>query len=83
VAPPTDVKTSEKKRLRVIWIGISGMWLFLFGVGGCAHSRWETRAQAARIGYTLHPWAIVVGLAMTISGFVIAMMEKKRFDAQR
>ena len=74
---------SQKKTIRAVWAAIFGMFVFLFGIGGCEHSRWETRAEAARIGYKLHPWAIIAGLVITIGGFVIAKREKKLFDSQR
>jgi hypothetical protein len=44
------------------------MYLAAYGSAALEHSRWETRAEAARIVNVYHPWAIVVGLAMVVVG---------------
>jgi hypothetical protein len=77
-----DVKASQRKGLRAVWAGIGGMYLFVFGIGGCQHSRWETREQAAKIVTHYHPWVAVIGAAVTIIGFVIAKREKDRFKSE-
>jgi hypothetical protein len=75
-----DVRASQKKGLRAVWCGIAGLYVFLFGIGGCQHSRWETRAQAAKIVTHYHPWVAVIGAIVAVVGFVIAKREKDRFS---
>ena len=59
-------------RRAIYWPGflvfVAGMYLAAYGSAGCQHSRWETRAEAARIVNVYHPWAIILGLAMVIVG---------------
>jgi hypothetical protein len=42
--------------------------LAAYGAAACQHSRWESRAEAARIVNVYHPWAIVLGVGMVIVG---------------
>jgi hypothetical protein len=79
---PTDAKASQKKGLHAVWLGIAGLYVFLFGIGACQHSRWETRAQSAQIVTHYHPWVAAFGAIVTIVGFVIAKREKDRFKAR-
>ena len=59
-------------RRTIRWPGflvfVVGMYLAAYGSAALEHSRWETRAEAARIVNVYHPWAIVVGLAMVVVG---------------
>ena len=66
------MKRYNNKRRTISWpafsVFVAGMYLAAYGGAGCQHSRWETRAEAARIVNVYHPWAIVLGLAMAIVG---------------
>jgi hypothetical protein len=69
VTRSTDVRASQKKGVRAVWLGIIGLYVFVFGIGGCQHSRWETRAQAARTVTHYHPWMAAVGAIVAAVGF--------------
>jgi hypothetical protein len=66
------VKRSDNNRRTIRWpafsVFVGGMYLAAYGSAACQHSRWETRAEAARIVNVYHPWAIVLGLAMVVVG---------------
>jgi hypothetical protein len=66
------VRRSNSQRRTICWpafsVFVGGMYLAAYGIAACQHSRWETRAEAARIVNVYHPWAIVLGLAMVIVG---------------
>ena len=66
------MRGSYNKRRTIRWPGysvfVAGMFLAAYGSAALEHSRWETRAEAARIVNVYHPWAIVVGIAMVVVG---------------
>ena len=63
---------SHNNRRTIRWpafsVFIGGMYLAAYGAAACQHSRWESRAEAARIVNVYHPWAIVLGVGMVIVG---------------
>ncbi len=77
-----SVKRYNNKRRTIPWPAFSvfvvGMYLAAYGSAGCQHSRWETRAEAARIVNVYHPWAIVLGLAIAIVGLWYARTGSER-----
>ena len=79
---PADTRASQKKVLRAFWVGIAGLYAFIFGIGGCQHSRWETHAEAARIVTHYHPWIAAFGAIVAVVGFVVAKREKNRFKEE-
>ena len=74
-----DLRASQKKGARAVWLGIMGLYVFVFGIGGCQHSRWETRAQASQIVTHYHPWIAALGAIVAVVGFVMAKREKDRY----
>jgi hypothetical protein len=66
------VKRSDNKPRTIRWpafsVFVGGMYLAAYGIAACQHSRWESRAEAARIVNVYHPWAIVLGVGMVIVG---------------
>ena len=78
-----DGDRSQKKAIRAIWVALFGVYLFVFGVGGWAHSRWQARAEATGPSSRLQLGAMVVGLVITIAGFAIARHESKTLDKDR
>ena len=66
------MKRFDNNRRAIRWpafsVFVAGMYLAAYGTAGCQHSRWETRAEAARILNVYHPWAIVLGIAMAVVG---------------
>ena len=76
-----DVRQIIPRRF-AIWLFIGGMYLALYGMAGCQHSRWETRAQAARIVNIYHPWAIVLGLVMVVLGYLSGRRESSNLPTE-